>query len=173
MKSNITKEQIIAGAVILAVVAGVSLLMYSHLMGQLNIKTSECRSIETILAEIRDTIRTAGKATEERVLLTEKDASLAIDELTKHGKSMGINFVSITPKDIIRSSDSQYKILPVEIAIEATDQQFSMFLGLLDGLKKSVITVESFDVAPEKEDPSRLKATVVIDMYFSIAEKTE
>ena len=122
---------------------------------------------------MRDTIKLAGKGTEDRVLLAEKDASLAIDELTKHGKSMGINFISIMPREVIKSSDSQYKILPVEMTVEATDQQFSMFMGLLDELKKSVITVESFDAAPEKENPAKLKAAVVIDMYFSAAENAE
>ena len=170
MRNKLTKEYVMAGAVILAVIAGAYLFLYRPLIKELKLKSSECRSIEGLLLEMRDTVRLAGKSTQERVLLGEKEASLAIDELTKHGKVMGVNFISITPKEIIRSSDSQYKILPVEMTVEAPDQQFSLFLGLLDELKDSVITVESFDAAPEKEDPAKLKATVVIDMYFSAAE---
>ena len=173
MKNIIKKEHIVIGAVILIVITVSYFFFYSPLVRGLNIKRSECRSVEGLLLEMRDTIKLAGKGTEERVLLAEKDASLAIDELTKHGKSMGVNFVSIMPREIIKSSDSQYKILPVEMVVEATDQQFSLFLGLLDSLKKSVITVESFDVAPDKENPAKLKAAIVIDMYFSIADNSE
>ena len=169
MKNKVTKEHLIIGALIFVIIAGAYLFLYNPLAGALNIKRSECRSIEGLLLEIRDTIKLAGKGTEERLLLTEKDASLAIDELTRHGKSMEINFISITPREIIKSPDSQYKILPVEMTVEASDQQFSQFIGLLDELKKSVITVESFDVLPEKENPSKLKAIIVIDMYFSAA----
>ena len=139
----------------------------------LNIKYSECRSIEGLLLEMRDTIKLAGKGTDERVLLAERDASLAIDELTKHGKAMGINFISIMPREIIKSPDSQYKILPVEITLEASDRQFSLFIGLLDELKKSVISVDNFNAAPEKDNPEKLKATIVIDMYFSNEENAE
>ena len=173
MRNKITKEHIILGASILAAIIVAYLLFFNPLIRTLNIKRSESRSIEGQLLEMHDTIRLAGNGTEGRVLLAERDASLAIDELTKHGKSMGINFISITPKEIIKSSDSQYKILPVEMVVEATDQQFSMFLGLLDALKKSVITVESFDVAPDKDNPAQVKATIIIDMYFSTAENTE
>lgn len=173
MKNRITKEHITIGVIILVVICGAYFFLYNPLIGGLSAKAAECRSIEGLLLEMRDTIKLAGKSTEERVLLAEKDASLAIDELTKHGKSMGINFISIMPREIIKTSDSQYKILPVEMAVEATDQQFSQFIGLLDELKKSVITIESFDVGPEKESPGKLKATIVIDMYFSAAENAE
>ena len=173
MKNKVTKEHIIIGAVIAAVICGAYFFLYNPLVREMKIKASECRSIEGQLLEMRETIKLAGKATEERVLLAEKDASLAIDELTKHGKTMGVNFISIMPKEVIKSSDSQYKILPVEMVVEATDQQFAMFIGLLDLLKKSVITVESFDVSPEKEDQAKLKAVVVIDMYFSNEENAE
>ena len=173
MRNKITKEHVILGASILGAIVVAYLLFFNPLIKTLNIKRSESKSIEGLLTEMRDTIRLAGNGKEERVLLAEKDASLAIDELTKHGKSMGINFISIVPKDVIKSSDSQYKILPVEMAVEATDQQFSQFIGLLDELKKSVITVESFDAASVKENPSKLKATIVIDMYFSVAENAE
>ena len=169
MKPKITKAHIGAGAFILLAIAGAYFFLYNPLVKALNIKSSECRSIEGLLFEMRDTIGLIGGGTEGRVLLAEKDASLAIDELTKHGKSMGINFVSIVSREITKSPDSQYKILPVEMTVEGTDQQFSQFIGLLDELKKSVITVESFDVLPEKENSSKLKAIIVIDMYFSAA----
>ena len=170
MKPRITKEHIITGAVIIVIIAIAYIFFYNPLIRALNFKLSESRSIEGQLLEMRDTIKLAGDGAGGRVLLAEKDASLAIDELTKHGKSMGVNFVSIMSREIIKSPDSQYKILPVEMVVEATDQQFSQFIGLLDELKKSVITVESFDAAPEKENPSKLKAIIVIDMYFSVTE---
>ena len=115
MKNRITKEHIIIGAVILIVIAVAYIFFYNFLIRALNIKRSECRSVEVLLLEMRDTIKLAGEETGGRVLLAEKDASLAIDELTKHGKMIGINFISITPREITKSADSQYKILPVEM----------------------------------------------------------
>lgn len=165
------KILIYSGSLAAVLLIGAYLFLYRPLSNKLRTRSAECSSEERQLAGMRRTIRETGKSAEDRVLLPEKDASLAIDELTRHGKAMGINFVSIAPRDIMKPANVPYRILPVEIQTESTGRQFAQFLGLLDSLKKSVITVEKFDIVRDKEDPARLRATVVIDMYFSVMDQ--
>jgi len=136
-------------------------------MGELSAKYSECRLLESQVLAERAAIRLAGAVAGDRVLMTEKDTSLAMDELTGHGKSMGIEFVAITPREIMEKEGSPYKIFPVEIDIKGSYKQFLAFLGTLDELKKSLVTVESFDMHPDKDDKPKLRAGIVINVYLS------
>lgn len=162
------KFVIIAATVV--AVASVYLVLYRPLMKRIKSMHSECRSLEAQVLEERNMIALAGKVVSGRVLMTERETSLAIDELAKHGKSIGINFVSMVPKEIVKTRFDEYKMLPVEMEIEATDQQFSSFMGSLDALQKSLIIVDSFDVFPNKDNPLKVKANIVINIYFSVKD---
>lgn len=167
---KLTRERLIIAAVAIAIVGIVYFVIYKPATKESMAKRMECRSLESQVREEHSAIELAGKAAAERVLMTEKDSSLAIDELAKHGKLMGINFISMKPKEMVKAQDTQYRILPVEMEVEATDEQLLSFIGSLDEFKKSIITIESFDVSPKKDDKSKLKAGIVIDIYFSSKE---
>lgn len=162
-----TKEAIIITAAAAAVIGGVYLFVYKPLISALGAKYSECRLLESQVLAERAAIRLAGTVSGERVLMTEKETSLAMGELTGHGKSMGIEFVAIKPGEIIQKEGSPYKVFPVEVDIKGSYKQFLSFLGALDELKKSLATVESFDMYPDKEDKPKLRASIVINVYFS------
>ena len=103
---------------------------------------------------------------ERRILIT-KDASHAIREVTDHGRLNGINFISISPKKVRKEKGSRYKILPIEMEIKSTYEQMGIFLGLLDELEKTLVTVKSFNIIPGKKGPSKLTADLVIYVYLS------
>jgi len=151
----------------------VYLMLFAPLMQRLGIKYQECRVCENEAIYARNTIKDAGRLYGDRVLMTEKEVSVAIDELAKHGKDIGINFISMTPREIVQEKGAKYKMLPVEMEIEAEDQKFSEFLGSLDELKLALIKVKSFDIIPNPEDRTRLKAVLVVDMYLSGQEYAE
>ncbi len=168
------KNLIIAIFVIIALAALVIyMIFYAPLFRELGTGCAEFRMCEDRIVDARNVINSAGKIYSDRVLMTEKEMSLAIDQLTRHGKAMGIKFISITPKDLIDDKTAEYKIFPVEMEIEAGDEKFSDFIGSLEDQKKTVIKIKSFDVTPVKEDRSRLNAKLTIHMYVSKREYAE
>lgn len=159
------------GQLTVAVSAGIVLLvmyifLFGPLMKEVKAKSSAYKALSGEVCAARGLIESAGKITDERDLLTEKEVLPAIDELTKHGKSMKINFESIRPREVMQDENSGCRILPVDLAIEGNDAQMAMFMGSLDDLRKSLIIVNSFDIIPDRNDPSKLKATITINMYF-------
>lgn len=158
-------SKVIINASIAIIVIAAYTVFCAQLSHRLKTKKAECAAVEKSLADSRKTVGLFGHTKSGPVMMAEKDMPIVIDELTKYGKGMGVNFQSIKPREVIKDAQP-YKILPVEMRLEATDRQFSDFLGSLDGLKKSLIRVESFDIAPVERDKAVLSGTVVIDIYF-------
>lgn len=174
-KIELTQEKsiiIITGAVIVIALA-VYFIFYAPLIRNLMTDRLKCMSKEFELLECCNIIESAGKTAGERVLISEEDASLAIRALTEHGelakhnKLKGIDFISISPKEIKEVKDAQYKILPVEMEIESTYEEIAVFLGALDDLEKALVKVKSFDITPDKEDPSKLTTDLAVEIYLS------
>jgi hypothetical protein len=168
-KIELTQEQIIM--IIAAAIAIIILLayfiLYVPLIGKLKVSYRECKTSEEEVLCVRGIIESAGKTQEPKSLIAEEDVSLAIDELTRCGKSMGINFISIKPREIINKAELKCKVLPIEIEIESKGEQFFEFLGSLDGLKNSLMRIKSFDLIPDKEDEARLHGRIIVEMYLS------
>jgi hypothetical protein len=168
------RNLVIAISAVAAVIAiVVYAVFYVPILKDIGAKGSECRMCEGRLADARELVASSGKTLDSRVLMSEDRISLAMDELTKYGKAMGVNFISITPKNIADEKGAEYRILPVEIEIKAADEKFSEFLGALENQKKTVVKVESFDIVPEETDPSRVNAKLTIDLYISKREYEE
>jgi len=117
------------------------LVIFAPLMKNLRIKYVECRNCENQILDARNLIsyaRNIDKSYAGRVLISEKEAAAGVDEFIKHGKALGINFVSVKPRDVIIKEGSPYKILPIELDIEAQDKQLVDFMGSIDELKKAI-----------------------------------
>lgn len=138
-------------------------------------KYLECRACENQVIDGRTLIKYASgldKFSGGRMLISEKEAARGIDEFTEHAKSLGIRFISFKPKDVIIKEGFSYKILPIEMDIEADDQQFVKFLGSIDELKRAIVTVEDLEVISDKQDARKLRADMIINIYLSTKEST-
>ena len=163
---------IVAVAVIIAI--SITLLLFSFAsMSALRVKYSECNLIETKVFETRNMIESAKQVPGERILPTAKNIAQGIHELKKHGKSKEVKFISLTPKELKEDRDTGYKILPVEMKIESTHEQLAAFLGSVDDLEKGLIKVVSFDIVPDKTDPTKCMTDLTVHMYFSGRENAE
>lgn len=169
---ELTKDRLIivvsAGAVF--IVLGACLIFYAPLIRELRKKHLECKSSESQLLQARNIIESKGQRRKVRVLITEKEVSQAIDELTKHCGLMGVNVISISPKEIREEQGSQFKILPIEMEIKAAEQKFAASIGSLAELEKCLIKVKSFDLVVDAEDKAKLKAKLVLDIHLVNAE---
>lgn len=172
---EMTKQGFIAAvsAVVVIAIFLIYTFVYMPLIHKLKTSYLECKLCENQLADARNIIGLAGKTNSDKILVAEKDALLAMDELTKHGKEMKVDFVSMKPGDIAIGSDGDYKTLPIDMDIEASDEQFANFLGSLDNLKKAVIKVKSFDAIPDEKDRTKLKARLTVNMYLSKRDYAE
>lgn len=174
-KIELTRERlIIVISVAIALIALlVYLVFYAPVRRKLRLKYLECKSIESEVLQARNIIELAASSYREGALTTEEGVSQAIDELTRHGKLKGINFISINPKEIKKEKGSLYKILPIQMEIESTYGQLGIFLGSLDELEKGTLTVEGFDINPDKKDSSRFMTDLVVNMYLLDEEHEE
>lgn len=166
---ELTKERLIMviGAIAVICTLGIYLVFYLPLMKGLKAKYSEYKATENDLFECRNIIEPAERVGRERALTAEEDISRAIDELTSYGRLRGINFISISPKEIIEEKDLRYKVLPIEIEIESTYNELGAFLGSVDELEKGLFKVKSFEIAADKKDASRLITDLVVNIYLS------
>ncbi len=143
---------------------GLYLFLYRPLLRELKIQSSAYRELEANLAHARQRIARLKRGGEERSFTKEEEVTLAIDELTRQGKLKEINFISITPKSIEKSKDARFQILPLEVETESSYETLGRFLGSLDDLEASLMTVAGFNVTAKGEDPSRLRACLILHM---------
>ncbi|MBU0649521.1 type 4a pilus biogenesis protein PilO [Patescibacteria group bacterium] len=156
---------IAAGVVIIS--AGLYLLLYRPLINKCRLAGRECRGIETEVSRAYEAINLLKQNVKKRTFVFEKDISIAMDELTKEGRSKGINFTSITPGKIENSGNSRCKILPIDIDIESTYKELALFLGSLEELDKGLVTVKNINITSDKEKKAKLKTRLILNMYLS------
>lgn len=169
---ELTRERTITIALIASAVTALLtyMIFYAPVIKKLRASHLECKSCENQAINARNMIEAASRSIAKKTLISENGVPLAIDELAKLGKSMEITFISIKPMEIVAGSESGYKVLPIDMEVEAADKRFSDFLGSLDELKGSIVKVKKFDITPNVEDRSRLKAKMSVDMYLSGVE---
>ncbi len=156
--------------IITGVIAGISFSLYFFLYGPLISKKRaaylECISIENEVIQARESIVPLKTANINKELITKEDITLAMDELTRQGRLKGINFFSITPREIEKAEYFSCRILPIEMELQSTYENLGIFLGLLDNLEKNLVTVKAFNITLDKKDSPKLKTKLVVNMYL-------
>ena len=167
MKIGLTKQRlvIIVSAAVTIALLGIYLILFRPLINKLKLLHLECRGLETSVLQSRDAISSLKLKELKKELVSEADVSLAIEELTKEGKVKGINFISLTPRQIERQQES-YKVLPIEMELEAPYAILSDFLGKLDDLNRSLVLIRKFNIVLNKINPKMLTARLSLDMYL-------
>lgn len=166
---ELTRERLVWGGISAIAVMGLGLysFLYSPLSHQLSSAHRECSAIESEVLHAQDSISSLKLRPPRKGLIAEEEISQAIDELTKGGKSKGVNFISITPRQIEDVKESSHKACPIDIEIESTYEQLGTFLGVLDELGNSIVTITNFNIISAKEGLSKLKTKLTLTMYIS------
>ncbi len=168
MKVELTKQRVVIIVSVAAVIAllGIYLILFNPLINKIKLLHLEYRSLETSVLQAREALNSLKSKEFKKELVSETDVSLAIEELTKEGKAKGINFISLTPKQIERQQES-YKVLPVDLELEASYVMLSNFLGKLDDLNRSLARIRKFNIVLNKLNPKMLTVRLSLDMYLS------
>jgi Tfp pilus assembly protein PilO len=163
---KIEKNKMIVGGIIAIIAAGIYLLFYSPLMKELRKDYSEYRAINSELIKAQDYIESVKEVKVKSAILTGKDFSFVIDELTKKGKSEDIDFISMTPREAERKKGQRYDVLPIEMEIKSDYAQIVAFLGSLDQLESSLITVREFTMKPDEKNPNTCMTKLIVNMHL-------
>lgn len=165
----ITRQRaaILIGCVLVFLAGWVYALVYRPLLSQLKIQGASCREIENAVLQARSEVTFSKKEGKKIGFIGETEVSLAMEELTRQGKLRGINFISITPRDMVTSEEGGYQILPIEMETESGYESLGLFLGSLDELERGLVTVRGFHVRPVEGKPSRLEADLVVNLYVA------
>ena len=163
---------VIAAAVALVLVF-VFVIVIVPIAHKLRLTYQEYRGCEEQVVEARRLVDMGRKIDKEyggRALISEREAAVGIEEFTRYAKSLGINFFSIKPRDVIKEEGASYKIFPIELSFQATDEEFLKYITSIDELKKAIVTLKSFDIIPDSIDRQQLKVNMVINIYLSLQE---
>lgn len=146
-------------------------------------KKEQWRALETQLVQARNKLNSfkvdkAGveaKVEELRKRLPSKSPAPAIlEELTKKGKQLNVDFISITPQaaepaqqlrqDLAAFPDCE--IMPVNIDMKARYKNLGEFLGAIEGLESSLATVAGFEVTKDEKTFPKLSISMKVYTYI-------
>lgn len=112
-------------------------------------------------------------------LPSKSPTSAVLEELTKKGRELNIEFVAIAPQQEEALPQFQQdaeallncKVLPIVINMRATYKSLGEFLGQLENLESSFATVNEFQVS--KDDRTFPKLVVNMRIYTYVLQEAE
>ena len=108
-----------------------------------------------------------------RRLPSKSPTSVILEELTKKGKQLNVEFVSIAPRQLQQDivAKSKCKVVPINIDMKATYRDLGEYLGLIENLESSFATVKEFQAI--KDERTFPKLTVNMRIYTYVLEEDE
>lgn len=163
---NRRQATVIIGAIFSGIVIFLIVFAYRPLAVKIRLLRNEFQRIEQELEVARDIIGAEGDLGERGRLLTRKETSLAIDEITYTGRALNINFISINPKEIEKLESVNCLCLPIYMDLESEYKDLGLFLGALEKLKESIVTVRSFKIYRDERILPLVKSRLAIELYL-------
>ncbi|MFH1202139.1 MAG: type 4a pilus biogenesis protein PilO [Candidatus Omnitrophota bacterium] len=158
------KKNIIILGIPLAIVILLVFLVYLPLAkeltkagAQLSLKTKEVSQLQSEIQSV--------SLNKKKSLPSLKEVSQALDELTKLGLEQNINFISMDPRHPQASKSKVYQILPIDMVIQAEYGELGTFLGALESLKRSVVTLNHLEIDREEKILPKLNVRLTVNMY--------
>lgn len=167
---NLTRERlgmlIISGGVIAFIC--LYLFLYRPLIKKLRVSSGECAVLEQQVRLMREKAPFLKNIEDKKKLVTEEDISIVIDEVTRKGKTNKIDFISITSGKTEEVKDGIYAYKRLLLEMETLSSYISLgrFLGALEKLERGVVTVNSFNITQDKNAPDKIRAKLMLDIYF-------
>ncbi len=158
------------------IIAGIGLVMIvgyflmAPLLSKVHSVGDEVKVLECEMGAVRQAIQSEGKFQKAGELLTRRKVSLAIDEITKTGAVRNINFLSISPQKIMKPAESKYPVLPIQMDLQSEYSDLGLFLGDLESLEKSIVSVKSFQVDVDSDILPKINTDLLVEVYLQEGE---
>jgi len=170
MKLGPKQTIMIMGAVLAGVVFFVIMFVYKPLWQQVGSKARKLQALKQKLDAAHRIFDNQECLEARGHLLKREEISLAIDEMTKAGKALNINFIMISPQEIIKPGDSRYPVLPIKMDLSSGYKELGLFFGALESGEKSIMTVRSFHIQPHPKRASEVKSQLITEIYMRGSE---
>jgi Tfp pilus assembly protein PilO len=124
--------------------------------------------VETKALNQRGAIAASKKSDVKGQMMQRNEVPLAIAELTEKGRDLGLNFTSISPKQLQETTQAGIRRLPIKFTIESEYKDIGLFLAYVEGFSRTIAEVESLSIHPRENNPPKLSVELAINLYVEI-----
>jgi len=146
----------------------VLIFLYRPLMIKLRDTANRLHEVETKVLNQRGAIAASKKSDVKGQMMQRNEVPLAIAELTEKGRELGLNFSSISPRQLQETTQASIRKLPINFTIESEYKDIGQFLAYVEGFSRTVAEVESLSIRPRRKNPPKLSVELVLNLYVEI-----
>ncbi|OGX44608.1 MAG: hypothetical protein A3G37_03480 [Omnitrophica WOR_2 bacterium RIFCSPLOWO2_12_FULL_46_30] len=131
----------------------------------------EIRKMDSLWKSLKEQLRTAENLRDfqkigiHKRLVSQKELVLVLDKITEAAKSRLLNFKSISQQEI--KALEGYRVLPVEMELDADYKQLGLFLGDLENLQDALVTVENLQVNSDEKLLPKILCSLTLNIYIT------
>jgi len=171
MKPNIEIDRKIIILISGVALAGIVFFLFiKPLWSKASSISQEVKVLSSELSDIRDALKKDTTLNKSRHLLSRGEISAAINEIMEAGASLDIDFFTTNPQKIQKLQNSKYPILPIRLEMQSTYENFGIFLGSLERLDKSIVTVRQFDIIRKPIILPDISIELVLEIHLKEGE---
>lgn len=156
----------------LSVVSGIAVFLfllfgfiYFPLLKEIRKKDSLWKGLKEQL-KTAEGLRDFQKTGIHKRFVSQNELGLVLDKITQAAKSRSLNFKSISQEEV-KAFDG-YRVLPVEMELDADYKQLGLFLGDLENLQDALVTVESFKLSSDEKLLPRILCSLTLNIYITL-----
>jgi len=155
--------------------SGLIILIFAYrpLMVKLHDAANRLHEVETKLLNQRGAITASEKSDVKGQMMRRNEVPLAIAELTEKGRDLGLDFSSISPRDLQETTQAGIRKLPISFTIESEYKNVGQFLTYVEGFSRSIAEVESLSIRPGENNLPKLSVELVLNLYLEIENATQ
>lgn len=164
-----SKARYILGPLCVSSVLVIVIFSNCPLKTKLDNASSRLQEMEAELSEKRSSLAMIENpgALQDKVI-KQKDIPLVIDELTKQGENLGLQFISVSQSELQPTQESGIMRLPVNLRVESGYKNIGKFLCYIEDDFKRVVKTENLAISSKLNESSRLSAELSINLYVGI-----
>ncbi len=155
--------------------SGLIILIFAYrpLMIKLHDAANRLNEVETKLLNQRGAIAASENSDVKGQIMQRNEGPLAIAELTEKGRDIGLNFSSISPRQLQETTQAGIRKLPINFTIESEYKNVGQFLAYVEGFSRTIAEVESLSIRPRENNLPKLSVELVLNLYVVIANATQ
>ena len=150
----------------IALVGIVFFLFIKPLWSKVSGVSQEVKTLDSQLINIREALKGGKNLIKDRHPLSRGEVSVAINEIMEVGASLDIDFFSTSPQKVQKLKGSKYPVLPIRLEMRSTYKNFGIFLGSLENLNKSIVTVRQFNIERQPILLPEIQTELVVEIHL-------
>ena len=146
----------------------ITLFAYWPLMGKLHNSANRLDKIQDELLNRRNAIAAMETSTLKTDIISQKNLSQAIADLTEKGRTLGLQFNSIAQQPLQNTTQPSIAKLPISFTIESKYKSLCLFLAYVEEYSGGIIEVKNLSIHQGKVNLSKLTIELTLNLYVEI-----